>query len=105
MSRRMNYFTYLRDIVLTIRRYAVFVQLSHATYVVKTLSQFLTNDRSLKRQTMPKPSLKTRKRQKKVRKLNLRRISKKRLLTKRSQRTLRSKKRKSQRIRVDSQIF
>ncbi|CAL6017540.1 Hypothetical_protein [Hexamita inflata] len=51
---------------------------------------------SLKRQTMPKPSLKTRrKRLKQVRKLNLRRISKKRRLTKRSLRTLRSRKRKS----------
>ncbi|CAL6114458.1 Hypothetical_protein [Hexamita inflata] len=56
----------------------------------------MTTRRSLKRQAMPKPSLKTRrKRLKQVRKLNLRRISKKRRLTKRSQRTLRSRKRKS----------
>ncbi|CAL6028675.1 Hypothetical_protein [Hexamita inflata] len=45
---------------------------------------------------MPKPSLKMRrKRLKQVRKLNLRRISKKKRLTKRSLRTLRSRKRKS----------
>ncbi|CAL6101299.1 Hypothetical_protein [Hexamita inflata] len=56
----------------------------------------MTTRSSLKRQAMPKPSLKTRrKRLKQVRKLNLRRISKKRRLTKRSQRTLRSRKRKS----------
>ncbi|CAL6057302.1 Hypothetical_protein [Hexamita inflata] len=55
----------------------------------------MTTRRSLKRQTMPKPSLKTRKRLKQVRKLNLRRISKKRRLTKRSLRTLRSRKNKS----------
>ncbi|CAL6010163.1 Hypothetical_protein [Hexamita inflata] len=56
----------------------------------------MTTRRSLKRQAMPKPSLKTRrKRLKQVRKLNLRRISKKRRLTKRSLRTLRSRKRKS----------
>ncbi|CAL6080067.1 Hypothetical_protein [Hexamita inflata] len=38
----------------------------------------MTTRRSLKRQAMPKPSLKTRKRLKQVRKLNLRRISTKR---------------------------
>ncbi|CAL6066005.1 Hypothetical_protein [Hexamita inflata] len=56
----------------------------------------MTTRKSFKRQAMPKPSLKTRrKRLKQVRKLNLRRISKKRRLTKRSLRTLRSRKRKS----------
>ncbi|CAL6053100.1 Putative_reverse transcriptase/endonuclease [Hexamita inflata] len=56
----------------------------------------LSKRRSLKRQTMPKPSLKMRrKRLKQVRKPNLRRISKKKRLTKRSLRTLRSRKRKS----------
>ncbi|CAL6020806.1 Hypothetical_protein [Hexamita inflata] len=61
----------------------------------------MTTRRSLKRQTMPKPSLKTRrKRLKQVRKLNLRRISKKRRLTKRSLRTLRSRKRNSPSLKV-----
>ncbi|CAL6053905.1 Hypothetical_protein [Hexamita inflata] len=56
----------------------------------------MTTRRSLKRQTMPKPSLKMRrKRLKQVRKLNLRKISKKKRLTKRSLRTLRSRKSKS----------
>ncbi|CAL6103370.1 Hypothetical_protein [Hexamita inflata] len=56
---------------------------------------------SVKRQTMPKPSLKTRrKRLKQVRKLNLRRISKKKRLTKRSLRTLRSRKRKAPSLKV-----
>ncbi|CAL6111531.1 Hypothetical_protein [Hexamita inflata] len=56
----------------------------------------MTTRRSLKRQTMPKPSLKMRrKRLKQVRKLNLRRISKKKRLTKRSLRTLGSRKRNS----------
>ncbi|CAL6112839.1 Hypothetical_protein [Hexamita inflata] len=61
----------------------------------------MTTRRSLKRQTMPKPSLKTRRiRLKQVRKLNLRRISKKKRLTKRSLRTLRSRKRKNPSLKV-----
>ncbi|CAL5974052.1 Hypothetical_protein [Hexamita inflata] len=61
----------------------------------------MTTRRSLKRQTMPKPSLKMiRKRLKQVKKLNLRRISKKRRLTKRSLRTFRSRKRKASSLKV-----
>ncbi|CAL6015115.1 Hypothetical_protein [Hexamita inflata] len=56
----------------------------------------MTTRRSLKRQAMPKPSLKTRRKiQKQVRKLILRRILKNNCLIKRSLRTLKSRKRKS----------
>ncbi|CAL5999410.1 Hypothetical_protein [Hexamita inflata] len=61
----------------------------------------MTTRRSLKGQAMPKPSLKTRrKRLKQVRKLNLRRISKKRRLKKRSLQSLRSRKIKSPNLKV-----